>query len=76
MKYQYFIARTSRAFGIDAAQRMMARARDKFARMLVRLADIDEDRAVAHKFSGALRRNYFQICHVIFPSFGWPCHGQ
>ena len=77
MKYEYFIAGARRTFGIHPAQRMMSCAGDAFTRMLVGLADVDEDRTSAHEFGGALREKLFAGQSRSFSFLLWlALHGQ
>jgi hypothetical protein len=55
MEDENVVAGTGRMLGIDAAQRVMARAGNLFARILIGLAHIDENGALAHKLGGTLR---------------------
>jgi hypothetical protein len=50
MEDQYLIAPMQGIVVIDAAERMMLCARDTLARVLVALADVDQDGAAAHEF--------------------------
>jgi hypothetical protein len=57
MKYKDFVVGTRWSFRVHPAQCVMSRARDIFPRVLVGLANVNEDSASAHEFGGALGRN-------------------
>ena len=65
MEDQHVVAGADRRVLIDAAERMMARARNVLARMLVGLADVDQHGAGADEFGGAFGRNGFQAALIV-----------
>ena len=77
MKNQHVVAGARGVVGIDATQRVMAGAGNALARMLVGFPDIDQHRALAHKFGGAFGRNCLQVSSWFSPGcFVGPSHGQ
>ncbi len=61
MEDQHVVAVADRRILIDAAERMMTRAGDTLARMLVGLADVDHHGAGTHEFDCAFWGYGFQL---------------
>ena len=65
MEDQHVVAVADRRGLLDQAERVMARAGDVLARMLVGLADVDQHGAGTHEFGRAFGGNGFQLIHGV-----------